>query len=138
MRRLLPAFVISMIVWHCAGVLTQAQLVQVGPGFVKAPFVRVYHDPSGGSHVRAPFVDVYTPGMRVAPVIRNAPPDIELSRMDWRSLDRAVQDWSSRLDTDLNGIPSGEFWKSSLKIKDIARLVPSDRDGPPPEEVRRN
>ena len=40
----------------------QAQMVQVRPGYVRAPFVRVYRDPFGGTHVRAPFVDVYRPG----------------------------------------------------------------------------
>ena len=38
-----------------------AQLVQVGPGYVKAPFVRVYTNPDGRTHVRAPFVSVNSP-----------------------------------------------------------------------------
>jgi hypothetical protein len=39
-----------------------AQLVIVRPGYVQAPFVRVYRDPFGGSHVRAPIVQVDRPG----------------------------------------------------------------------------
>jgi hypothetical protein len=39
-----------------------AQLVIVRPGYVQAPFVRVYRDPFGGAHVRAPFVGVDRPG----------------------------------------------------------------------------
>src|SRR5438552_1812968 len=42
----------------------EAQLVQVGPGFVKAPFVRVYWCPDGSSYVRAPFVEVFSPSYR--------------------------------------------------------------------------
>ncbi len=38
-----------------------AQLVQVGPGYVRAPFVRVYSYPDGSSYVRAPFVSIYSP-----------------------------------------------------------------------------
>jgi hypothetical protein len=40
----------------------QAQLIRVEPGYVKAPFVRVYRTPDGGRRVRAPFTDVYSPG----------------------------------------------------------------------------
>ena len=37
--------------------IAEAQLVQIGPGYVKAPFVRVYRTPYGTS-VRAPFTQV--------------------------------------------------------------------------------
>lgn len=44
-----------------------AQLVIVRPGYVQAPFVRVYRDPFGGAHVRAPFVQVDRPGYYFGP-----------------------------------------------------------------------
>lgn len=38
-----------------------AQLIQVRPGFVKAPFVRVINYADGSSYVRAPFVSIRSP-----------------------------------------------------------------------------
>jgi len=43
------------------------QLIQIGPGFVRAPFVRVTQMPDGGSWVRAPFVNGYSPPPRFRP-----------------------------------------------------------------------
>ena len=135
MQRLLPSIALALIIWPALGNSGQAQLVQVGPGYVKAPFVRVYTDPAGGSYVRAPFVQTYTPGYGMGRV-HEVPPGAEFGRMEWRALGQAVRDWTVKLDADLNAFPSGEFWKSSLKTGEIARLAPLDRDGPPPEDVR--
>ncbi len=57
-----------------------AQLVQVGPGFVRAPFVRIYTAPDGSSHIRAPFVAINTPPRMPPPhvIIGPALPDSDV------------------------------------------------------------
>src|SRR5690242_4020923 len=91
----------------CALVLPatgQAQLVQVGPGFVKAPFVRVYWCPDGSTRVRAPFVDVVSPGFRRVSWVPNnssATPN-DLSEMDWRELRASLHRLAANLDAELD------------------------------------
>ena len=61
MKRTLCLYLLSHLILHTgffarAGV-AEAQLVQIGPGYVKAPFVRVYRT-RNGTTVRAPFTHV--------------------------------------------------------------------------------
>jgi hypothetical protein len=52
--------------------IAQAQMVEVERGYVRAPFVRVYRTPDGGTRVRAPFVDVFSDGPRNRPSPRGS------------------------------------------------------------------
>ena len=42
MTRTLLRLTAAAVLWQFAAAIADAQLVQVGPGYVKAPFVRVY------------------------------------------------------------------------------------------------
>jgi hypothetical protein len=107
-----------------------AQLVQVAPGYVKAPFVRVYTGP-GGTYVRAPFVNVQRPGFG-----RGLPAPDELAQMDWRTLRQALRDVSEGLDDQLSGFSTGNSWKVFLKTAEI-RALAGDTDSPPsPDDLR--
>jgi hypothetical protein len=135
MHRVLLSFAMGVVFWHSLSPISHAQLVQVAPGYVKAPFVRVYTYPDGGSYVRAPFVSVFTRGYRGHgghPV----PTPADCCQMSWRSLSQAVRESSAQLEKDLDHVASGTNWKTPLKTAEIAALVPKDVDAPPPEEVR--
>src|SRR5580704_14853487 len=110
---------VYLIVSICAADLwysdCYAQLVQVAPGYVKAPFVRVYSNPDGSSYVRAPFVSVFSPGYRTGYGVPSGPTSSELAKMDWRSLAQVIRASAAQLDLDLNQIPSGATWRSRLK-----------------------
>lgn len=125
----------AISLWQLPCLVAQAQLVEVRPGYVRAPFVRVYRDPFGGSRVQAPFVDVYRPGFRRGYYVQQAPP-MDFRQADWRSLSQAVRDWTARVEQDLSRFPSGEFWTSSLKTAEVAGLMPVAEDAPPAEHVR--
>ncbi len=132
MRRILYV-ILAACMCQSLGQESRAQLVQVGPGFVKAPFVRVYHYPDGSSFVRVPFVAVHTPGYRmVHPYV--APTDC--NQMDWGLLSQAVRQRSAQLDAELDRLPEGKTWRSQLKTSEIVALVPESMDSPPPEEIR--
>jgi len=62
--RHLKTLVIAGLIGLGFGATSFGQLVEVRPGYVRAPFVRVYRSPDGGGYVRAPFVSRYTPGFR--------------------------------------------------------------------------
>jgi hypothetical protein len=128
-------YLAAALAWLSLSVVAQAQLVQVGPGFVKAPFVRVYWGP-GGSYVRAPFVSVGTPGFRSRNSAYAVPTDADLAQMDWQSLCRVVRESNAQLDADLNQFPSGSEWKTRLKTADVAALLPWQVDAPPTEDAR--
>jgi hypothetical protein len=136
MQRVFIYLTAPVLLWQSLGHDAQAQLVQVAPGYVKAPFVRVYRTPDGGSYVRAPFVSVYSPGYHMGHWGYHLPTSADFSQMDWRTLSQAVREWSARLDADLDRFPSGKTWKSQLKTAEIAALVPKDLDVPPAADVR--
>ena len=127
---------LPLLLWHAVSLVGQAQLVQVSPGYVKAPFVRVYSNPNGSSYVRAPFVGVYSPGYRSGGFPQGLPTEADFARMDWRSLSQAVREWSARVDADLARVPSADTWKHHLKTAEISALVPRQLDGPPADDVR--
>ncbi len=124
------------LLFHSMALTGQAQLVEVRPGYIRAPFVRIFRDSDGGSHVQAPFVNAYSPGYGPRSIARGMPTVVEFGQMNWLSLNQAVREWTARFDADLGRFPSGEFWKSSLKTAEIATLVAAERDGPPAEDVR--
>lgn len=109
-----------------------AQLVQVGPGYVKAPFVRVYARPDGSSYVRAPFVGVYTPPYLPEP--RALPTPKDFGEMDWRELRSTVRDLAIGLEAQLDEYPTGDLWKVELKTAEIRALTRGD--GPPTADER--
>jgi hypothetical protein len=113
----------------------ESQMVQVAPGYVKAPFVRVYRTPDGGSQVRAPFVNIYTPGYRGARAYQ-VPTNAEFIQMDWRALSRSIREANAQLDSDLNQFPAGPAWKSRLKTAEVFALIPAESESPPTEGVR--
>ncbi len=129
-------YLTAALLFHSSALTGQAQLVEVRPGYIRAPFVRIYRNPDGGSHVQAPFVNVFSPGYGPRNVVRGVPTVVEFGQMNWLSLSQAVREWTTRLDADLGRFPSGEFWKSSLKTAEIAALVPAEHNGPPDEDVR--
>jgi hypothetical protein len=138
MLRLFFYLLAAALVWHVAAVSSHGQLVQVGPGYVKAPFVRVYWYPDGSSYVRAPFVSIYSGGHYYPHGYHSdGGHDVDqFGSMDWRSLNQAIREWRSKLDANLLQNPSGDFWKTSLKTAEIATLVSADWEGPPNEEAR--
>jgi hypothetical protein len=135
MQRVFFQLAVPVLLWQALSHDSQAQLVQVGPGFVKAPFVRVYRYPDGGSYVRAPFVSVYSPGYRSGRWGYRLPTGTDFAQMDWRFLSQAVREWTAQLDADLGRFPSGETWRSHLKTAEIAALVPKELDVPPSADV---
>jgi hypothetical protein len=137
MHRVFLYLTAPALLWQTLSHDSQAQLVQVAPGYVKAPFVRVYSYPDGSSHVRAPFVSVYSPGYRVGRWGYRLPTSADFAQMDWRSLSQAVREWSARLAADLDRFPSGNAWRVQLKTAEIAALVPRELDIPPTEDVCR-
>lgn len=137
-----PAFLLFLTVMGSASwsSLAVGQIVEVGPGYVRAPFVRVYRDPFGGAHVQAPFVDIYRPG-RWAPHfpspigVQNARTN-DLQQLNWSELAEAVRVSAIAVDRDLARLPSNDFWKTSLRTEDILSLMPSEQQGPPDESTR--
>jgi hypothetical protein len=134
--------IVGVVILQSMNEPAAAQLVQVAPGYVKAPFVRVWNGPDGSSRVRAPFVDLYTPGYRRSYVGDgyvggSYAKGNQYGRMDWTWLAEAVRSNLRRLDSDLSRFPSGDFWKTSLKTAEIASLVQSTGNGPPNEVTRR-
>ncbi len=117
---------------------SQAQLVQVGPGYVKAPFVRVYSYPNGGSYVRAPFVEVYTPGYdwNTYVVPESAPIAVDEARLDWRGLAQRLRNSANQLDADLNSIAGGDAWRAHLKLPEVIANISRDESQPPSAESR--
>jgi hypothetical protein len=137
MHRALFYLTMPVLFWHSLSLVSQAQLVQVAPGYVKAPFVRVYRYPDGGSYVRAPFVSVYSPGYRRGHGGHGLPTAADFQQLSWRSLSQAIGELSGQLDSDLGHFPSGKAWRAQLKTAEIAALVSKQLDAPPPEDVRR-
>jgi hypothetical protein len=130
-------YVTAVLAWQSLSLVCQAQLVQVGPGYVKAPFVRVYSYPNGGSYVRAPFVGVFSPGYDMYPVAPALPTRSELAQMSWASLAQAIRQWTVQLNTDLDSQSPSVDWKPFLETSEIVALLPAAADAPPSEEVRR-
>jgi hypothetical protein len=143
--------VTPVILWQSLSAVCQAQLVQVGPGYVKAPFVRVYSFPNGGSYVKAPFVEVFTPGYYFAPDAaamqagtipgNTGPTDTlptasQLAEMDWASLAQSLREWSAQLNNDLDQLSTGGDWKTHLKTSDMATLLTTTGDAAPADDVR--
>ena len=122
-------FLLSIVVGHASIPAAHAQLVQVGPGFVKAPFVRVYWGPDGSSYVRAPFVGVYSPGYWVD----RGPMPVDCQRMNWAALVGTINESARRLDSELTQMAGGDVWRTRLNLKDLATLAPPDIRQPPPE-----
>lgn len=136
MRRACLGLSLAVICLGALQATARAQMVQVGPGFVQAPYARIFWNPDGSTHVRAPWVNLYTPGFRWG--FRNQPvaeqPDI--GQMDWQQLQTAIGRWNSQLETDLDQFKLGYTWRAHLKTDEIAALVQTRSDAPPAEEIR--
>lgn len=128
-----------------------AQLVEVGPGYVRAPFVRVYTGPGGRTRVQAPFVDVDTPGYRLRRPYFATPAGRVLPRpplpfdnsgglanaadrtesMSWKQLREAVREASAQLELELNRFgTTAAGWRKYLHTDQLRRLEAYD-DLPP-------
>ncbi|NIL96002.1 MAG: hypothetical protein GTO53_01865 [Planctomycetales bacterium] len=111
----------------------EAQLIRVEPGYVRAPFVRVYRTPDGGRRVRAPFTDVYSPGYAY-PVQQQyerghagpyAPPQVPGQVQPSGDLltaqERARHQLAAaadRLHRDLGRMVGGSQWQEYLRLPD--------------------
>lgn len=123
--RIAAAVVAALLCTPCA-----AQLVVVQPGYVKAPFVRVYTNPDGSSYVRAPFVGVYSPP-QYPPL---GPTAEELADADWYALRRVARHAGSMLDAELRQFPTGDVWRSHFQTRELPQLVRGDVESPPSAE----
>lgn len=115
---------------------SEAQMVRVGPGYVRAPFASVDWFPNGVTHVRAPFVNLYGPTF--PPFYRQEvqKPADDCAQMSWQSLSQEIWKWSGQLDLDLERVPNGSVWQQKLKTAEIAGLVDTTADVAPPEANR--
>ncbi len=135
-----------------------AQLVEVGPGYVKAPFVRIYTDPDGGTHVRAPFTHVYTPGYRNFvppdgfPLGLGPPPrlrrfesqrpatadpfELRPGEMSWQNLRQVAREGVAELNQELQRYSATESWQDYLQTDALAALVADEGNAPPDENTR--
>lgn len=125
----------SVVTLHASCTAAHAQLVQVRPGFVKAPFVQVHKYADGSSYVRAPFVSVHSPGRhRLHPNVPSLGDDPR--HMTWDGLCTSLNQAADQLDAQLLGFPTGAYWKNYLATAEIRDVLRSCLDGPPPEDVR--
>lgn len=135
MKRILFAAALSVLASQICSAPALAQMVQVAPGYVRAPFVRVYTDPAtGASRVRAPFVDVQNPGFRGRFAEPVPPSPEELSQLDWRMLRMVTRDLANYLDSQLSSLSTGDQWRAHLKTAEIRALV-RDESGPPSDQL---
>ena len=104
MNRFLLHSAAAALLWHVFAPASQAQLVQVGPGYVKAPFVRVFWNYDGSSYVRAPFVSVHSPGYHWAYV-----PTSERLRRDLIAS-------AAELNHSLARFKTGDAWQKYLAL----------------------
>lgn len=107
--------------------VAEAQLVQVGPGYVKAPFVRVYQTPNG-TFVRAPFTRIEPSAPAYDHQFDQRPnerPDGEplvdgYDKGDATSLmerqRRLVASSARRLNRDLTKFRTGDLWQAFLRL----------------------
>ena len=116
-----------------------AQLVVVRPGYVKAPFVRVYRNPDGSTYVRAPFVRVHSPVRQ--PQSHYVPRELQslaadLAEMSWQSLRHVLRQSSADLDAELSRFPTGKVWRRHFMAHAVLDLVPPQGDYPPSDDER--
>ena len=109
--------------------VAEAQLVQVGPGYVKAPFVRVYRTPEGTvvrapftrvergapaygrQHVPSPYAGSYNQGYAES---AGATDSADMSATERRRRKLAV--FARRLDQDLTRFTTGAHWQDYLQL----------------------
>jgi hypothetical protein len=137
MKRQLVQFAVLSFLLHWLSATCVAQLVVVRPGYVKAPFVRVYSYPDGSSYVRAPFVGVHSPGRRLRAFYRQGeliPTPENMGQLDWKQLRRALRQSAADLDAQLSRFPTREVWRSHFNTATIRDLVVPDNEAPPTVE----
>lgn len=124
-----------LLIWFSD--ICSAQLIVVRPDYVKAPFVRVYSYPNGGSYVRAPFVAVHSPGRRPMayyPQRELTPTPENMGELDWESLRRTLRQSAVDLDAQLSRFPTGEVWRSHFSTGRIPDLLVPAQESPPAVE----
>lgn len=133
-RLYLSHFATALVVSLVSAQTGMGQLVVVRPGFVKAPFVRVYSYPDGSSYVRAPFVGVHSPGYAPYPQYVQGwpiPAREDYAAMDWLSLRSTIRASAAGLDAQLNRFPTGDVWRMHLQTRAILDTIAADVNGPP-------
>ena len=149
MKRKLCAAAIAALISQSAFGVCDAQVVQVGPGYVKAPFVRVYRGPNG-TVVDAPFTHVERGapayGPRYAPsrypngvngeyrvdqygVEQYIPaPGIDLTIAERHRRRLAIV--ARRLDHDLTRFSTGAQWQDFFRLPPEVRVIQRGADRP--------
>ncbi len=119
-----------------SGGVARSQLVVVRPGFVKAPFVRVYKNPDGSSYVRAPFVSI---GSAPPRFWRGAPMGqptvarrvrVDMGAADWRQLRRLVRDVLPEVNAGFQRTAGGTDWRVRLGFDELSEMVAFDGNSP--------
>lgn len=149
MKSDLTATSFSIIALICIPTMAHAQAVEVAPGYVRAPFVRVYRTPDGRTHVRAPFVNVESelpnfldgpvadgpvapiqqpPGPSLQPTREPTAAHIDVTEMNEQTLKQTVQIGESELERQLSGYPQGARWKQHLHVGRISQLEFTNRN----------
>ncbi len=140
-----------VLLWFPA--VGQAQIVEVESGRVRAPFVRVYRAPDGGTRVRAPFVDILTEGSRSprpgrgpqdlppgqlddghAPITSNATdasPELDVTEADWLSLKSIVRASEAELESRLDHYRDADRWKARLHVGNLRQILTAESNQPP-------
>ncbi len=147
-----------MLVLLCFPAGGQAQIVEVESGRVRAPFVRVYRTPDGGTRVRAPFVDVMTDGTRgpraangphdvplgqldeghapVPSAATDAPPEMDVTEANWQSLRTIVRAREGELESQLDHYRDAERWKARLHVGSLRQILTAESNRPPAGDTR--
>ena len=145
-----------VLLWFPA--VGQSQIVEVESGRVRAPFVRVYRTPDGGTRVRAPFVDILTEGSRSprpargpqdlplgqlndghTPITSNATdasPELDVTEADWLSLKSIVRASEAELESRLDHYRDADRWKARLHVGNLRQILTAESNQPPVGDTR--
>jgi hypothetical protein len=159
MRPTLLLMVSSLLVLEVLPADGQAQLIDVGRGYVRAPFVRLQRRGRLRDRFQAPLVDAKESGTVYQPPPRAlqpppVPPATPLQRVDvpvttpnrpqpksdtpdWAELRRSVIAGEAELHQQLTTTPSGPSYRSHLHVGRLRELLKQNTTTAPAGETRR-
>lgn len=148
-------FVLALLCFPAVG---QSQIVEVESGRVRAPFVRVYRTPDGGTRVRAPFVDILTEGSRgprpargpqdvplgqfndghttITSNATDASTEIDVTQADWLSLKSIVRASEAELESQLDHYRDADRWKARLHVGSLRQILTAESNQQPVGDTR--